>query len=227
MTADSAQIRLATISDAATGHADFLIDDGFWLGDGAAIRGIILADQGESRARGLLEMEVPAVFLGQAALQDGELVTRLAQQYGAERIGVYLPVRRMEVSWQLETESNADFRTFAPSICEPTWEILLADGRRTGTLAAWWLATMLERGAGSALISADIVDDTDLNICAGLTELHADRLWFAPMTDGINRYADWHRWGKVAQLAVPTADFERHPDIQALKPTPAEERVAA
>jgi hypothetical protein len=72
------------------------------------------------------------------------------------------------------------------------------------------------------MIRADILDDTDLNLCAGLTELHADRLWFAPMTAGANRYADWLRWGKVARLAVPVTDYDQHPDIQALTAQPGE-----
>jgi hypothetical protein len=227
MTADANPLQIVTVDTAdCPRQADFLIDDGCWLGDGTAIRGVILPDQNESRARGLLEMEVPTVFLGEAALQDSELVERLARQYGPERIGVYLPVRRLEVSWRLETESNADFKTFSPSHCEPAWEILLADGSRTGTLAAWWLQAMFERGAGSAMIRTDIEDDTDLNICAGLTELHADRLWFAPMTAGANHYADWLRWGKVARLAVPVTDFDGHPDIQALTAHPVEEIAA-
>jgi len=227
MTADANRLQLVTVDTAdCPRQADFLIDDGCWLGDGTALRGIVLPGQNENRARGLLEMEVPTVFLGEAALQDSELVERLARQYGRERIGVYLPVRRMEVSWHLETESNADFKTFSPSHCEPAWEILLADGSRTGTLAAWWLQAMFERGAGSAMIRADILDDTDLNLCAGLTELHADRLWFAPLTAGANRYADWLRWGKVARLAVPVADFDGHPDLQALTAQPIEEIAA-
>lgn len=227
MTVDANPLDLVTVGAAdGPGPADFLIDDGFWLGDGTGIRGIVLPDQDESRARGLLEMEVPMVFIGEAALQDGELVERLARQYGPERIGVYLPVKRMEVSWALETTSNADFKTFAPSHCEPAWEILLADGSRSGTLAAWWLGAMLERGAGSAMIRADILDDTDLNICASLTEHHAHRLWFTPVTAGANRYADWLRWGKVARLAVPVPDFEGHPDLEVLTAQAAEAETA-
>jgi hypothetical protein len=132
----------------------------------------------------------------------------------------------MEVSWALETKSNADFKTVNPSHCEPAWEILLADGSRTGTLAAWWLDVMFEHGASAAVIQVDIVDDTDLNLCAGLTEFHADRLWFSPVTPGINRYADWRHWGKVARLALPIADFDAHPDIQALRNSPVEEALA-
>jgi hypothetical protein len=227
MTVDAPVLQLATLTPAEHDHrGDFLIDDGCWLGDGTSIHGILLPSQNESRARGLLEMEVPIVFLGQAALQDSELVGRLAQQYGPERIGVFLPLRRMEVSWTLETKSNADFKTFSPSHCEPAWEILLADGTRTGTLAAWWLDTMFERGASAAVIQVDIVDDTDLNLCAGLTEFRADRLWFSPATPGINRYAEWRHWGKVARLALPVADFDCHPDIQALRLRATEEAIA-
>ncbi len=227
MSADANPFQLVTVDTPDSSRpADFLIDDDCWLGDGTAVRGVVLPAQNESRARGLLEMEVPIVFLGEAALHDSELVSRLVRQYGAGRIGVYLPVRRQQVSWTLETTSNADFKTFSPSHCEPAWEILLADGSRTGTLASWWLGAMFDRGAAAAMIRVDISDDTDLNLCATLTELHAERLWFAPMTAGANRYADWRHWGKVARLAVPVADFDQHPDLQALKTTPAEEAMA-
>jgi hypothetical protein len=228
MTADEPLFQLATIdTPAAPRQPDFLIDDGRWLGDGTSIRGIVLPTQNEQRARGLLEMAVPIVFLGEAALVDGELPARLASEYGRGRIGVYLPVRRQQVSWALETQSNADFRTFSPSHCEPAWEVLRADGSPTGTLATWWLGVMLESSASSAVIQVDIADDVDLNLCAGLMELHAQRLWFAPLTAGVNRYAEWLQWGKVRQLAVPVADFDHHPDIAALlDPVPGVAAIA-
>jgi hypothetical protein len=228
MTIEAGTIHVARIADAdCADDVDFLIDDGWWLGDGSALRGMVLPAQDESRARGLLEMEVPMVFLGEAALTDAELVERLAARYGAGRIGVYLPVKRVEVSWHLETESNADFRTFTPSHCEPAWEMLRADGSRTGTHAAWWLEAMFERGASSAMIRADILDDADLNLCAGLTERYGDRLWFTPASPGINRYADWRRWGKVVHLAVAPADFEADAEIQSLRGMSCREPLVA
>lgn len=211
-------VRICTIDTACDDQPspDILIDDGFWLGDAAAVQAIVLPTQDEPRARALLEMGAPRVYLGEAALVDSELVARLVAHYGSDRIGVYAPCRRMEVSWSLETKSNADFKVVTPSICEPTWEILLADGSGTGTHASWWIGAMLELGAGSVLVRVDIADDSDLNICAGLGEAHGDRLWLAPLTQAHHRFEDWVRWGKATQLAVDRVSFAGHPDIRAL-----------
>lgn len=190
---------------------DFLIDDGHWLGDATALRGVILPDQGEARARGLLEMDVPRVYLGAAALLDSAMVERLVRSYGSERIGVYLPAARMEVSWSMETQSNADFKTVTPSHCDPAWEILDDDGGRTGTLVHWWLGAMFERGAGSAIVRVDIRDDSDLNLCATLAEFWGDKVWFAPRSIAGNDFAEWVRWGHAARLALPFATLAADP----------------
>lgn len=198
---------------------DLLVDDGQWLGNATAVRAFVLPEQSESRAGALLEMGAARVYVGDAAVADSEAVTRLLQTYGPEQIGVYIRCRRMEVSWSLETESNADFSVVTPSVCEPAWEILRADGSRTGTLASWWLGVMFERGVGSALLQVDIADDTDLNLCATLTEAHGDKLWLAPLAAG-NRLGEWVRWGKAAQLAVPFATFDADADLQAIRASP-------
>jgi hypothetical protein len=187
---------------------DFLIDDGHWLGDATALRGAVLPCQGEARARGLLEMDSPRVFLGAAALTDSGIVERLAGIYGSERIGVFAPVVRMEVAWALEVQSNADFKTVAPSRCQPAWEIVDADGRRTGTDVHWWLGAMFERGASSAIVQVDILDDDDLNICAELIERFGTKVWCTPRSATANNFDDWIRWGKVARLALPFAAME-------------------
>jgi hypothetical protein len=190
---------------------DFLIDDGHWLGDATALRGAVLPFQDEGRARGLLEMESPRIYVGAAALMDCGIVERLVQFYGSERVGVFAPVTRMEVSWALETDSNADFKTVAPSRCEPAWEILDAKGNRTGTEALWWLAAMFERGASSAVVQVDIRDDDDLNICAALIEAFGRKIWLAPRSAEGNNFDDWVRWGKASRLALPFAAIESDP----------------
>jgi hypothetical protein len=216
MTADAAGLQIATFDGPQDDRLpDFLIHDGHWLGDVTAVQGIVLPGQGESVARGFLEMGAPCVYLGAAALMDSGIVERLALAYGPQHVGVFVPVARMEVSWSLETQSNADFRTVAPSHCEPAWEILGDDGGRTGTLVQWWLAAMFEQGASSAIIRVDIHDDTDLNLCADLVERFGDKLWFAPRSAVGNRFDDWLRWGKATRLAVPIAMLENDPDLRA------------
>jgi hypothetical protein len=206
---------------------DFLIDDGVWSGEVSGLRGVVLPRQDEARARHWLDAGAACVYLGEAALLDGDLVGRLSADYGAARIGVYLPLCRMEVSWSLETVSNADFRVVTPSVCEPAWEILRADRGPSGTLASWWLQAMFERGATSAILRVDIADDTDLNICATLIEAHGERLWFAPWQTATNDFIEWTTWGKVARLAVPLADLERDAALAVLRGPQAIDAIAA
>ena len=130
------------------------------------------------------------------------MVDRLVARHGAERIGIYAPLRRQAVSWSFDTVSNADFRVVTPSFCEPSWEVLRADGSGTGTLAAWWLKAMRELGAGSLLVRADITDDTDLNLCATLVEEFGAALWLGPLQGKIPSLADWVRYGQLRQLAL-------------------------
>jgi hypothetical protein len=206
---------------------DFLIDDGVWSGEVSALRGIVQPWQDESRARHWLDAGAARVYLGEAALLDGELVGHLATRYGGARIGVYLPLRRMEVSWSLDTVSNADFRVVTPSICEPAWEILRADLSRSGTVASWWLQAMFERGAASAILRVDIDDDADLNLCAALTEAHGERLCFAPWHASANDFIEWTTWGRVTQLAASLAEIEHDAALVVLRGPQATEAIDA
>ncbi len=217
MTAEAPSPVIATLDEPTAARLpDFVIDDGTWAGDIVAVQGIVLPAADEGRARHWLEAGARRVFLGEAALADGELVGRLAAEYGGDRIGVYVPATRMEVSWSLDTVSNADFSVVTPSVCEPAWEILRADGGRTGTFAGWWIRAMFERGAAEAILRVDIRDDADLNICAGLTEDLGDRLWFAPWDAADNDFMEWTTWGKVQRIAVEPADLDADPRLRLL-----------
>jgi hypothetical protein len=119
----------------------------------------------------------------------------------------------MDVTWSFDTVSNADFRVLTPSLCEPGWEILRADGSATGIEVAWWLGEMKKRGASTVLVQVDIGDDADLNLCAGLVEKLGDRLWIAPHRQAEPVLADWVAYGKVAQIALPPALFARRTDL--------------
>jgi hypothetical protein len=169
----------------------------------------IVATGGETEAVRLLEAGVPRVLIGQAALEDGELVRRLARRYSADRIGIYVLARPMEVNWSFETVSNADFKVVTPSIGAPSWDVLMADGSATGTHADWWIREMCARGASQVLIRADIKDNHDLNICAGLVEELGERLWVAPLNAENPKLGDWIEFGQVRQLALPPALYQR------------------
>lgn len=175
----------------------------------ASCAGIVLAAGSEARAESLLAAGAQQVLLGQAALLDGGCIARLVEKYGRERIGLTVPVRHLAVAWSFETVSNADFKVVTPSVCEPTWEVLRADGSGTGTHAEWWIGQMVERGAQTVLLRADIDNDADLNLCAGLVEKLGQRLWVAPRTDCTPPLADWITFGQVRQLALPTALYRQ------------------
>jgi len=177
--------------------------------------GVILPTGSEARAETLLTSGAACVFLGEAALLDSRAVDRLVVRHGTERIGIYAPVRRQVVSWSFDTVSNADFRVVTPSCCEPSWEVLRADGTATGTLAGWWLKAMRQLGAGTLLVLADITDDTDLNLCATLVEEFGETLWFGPLKDKVPLLVDWVSYGQLRQLALPPELYARRADLLA------------
>lgn len=170
---------------------------------------VVLNGEPETTACALLDAGVHRVYVGEAALLDSATVSRLCKRYGAGRVGLHVPVQRQAVSWAFETVSNADFRVVTPSLCEPTWEVLRADGEASGVRALPWIEEMLHRGMHSVLVRVDVRDDTDLNLCAGMVEALGDKLWLAPLLDDAPAIADWIAFGKASQLALPTPLYHR------------------
>lgn len=211
-------VRLLTREVPAPGaEPAFVFDRPDVPADPTCVCGVILPAAGESRAHELLAGGVARVFLGEAALRDSSVVERLAGEFGAERIGVYVPAKRMAASWSLDAVSNADFKVMTPSVCEPCWEILMADGSRTGTIAGWWIGQLFKLGASAALVRVDIREDIDLNLCAGLVEQCGERLWIGPLEDEDSRFAEWVALGHATQLAVPDELFDRDEQPAALR----------
>lgn len=171
----------------------------------AAAAGIVLPVQGAARATKLLASGARRVLLGEAALIDSSIVATLAATFGGERVGVYVPARRLEVNWSFDTVSNADFKVMRPSVCAPAWEALRADGTRTGAQALWWIDEMMKQGASEALLRIDIRDDADLNLCADCVERFGDRVWIGPLDDDAPALDDWIRYGHARRLALSPA----------------------
>lgn len=174
----------------------------------AGIGGVVVACGDEARVAVLLERGAARVFVGDAVLTDPSVITRL-QHFGAARLGVYARARRMVNHWSFDTRSNADFRIVAPSVCEPAWEVLRSDGSVAATHAHHWIDQMGRRGARMVLLQADIHDDADLNLCAGLVERFGDAVCFAPADDRNPRLHDWVRYGRVRRIALPTELYRR------------------
>lgn len=198
----------------------FLLDRNLIPADPRRTEGLVVPGGGKEHVRQLLLAGAPRVYIGEDALLDSSLVEKLAAEFGSGRIGLYVPVRRMQADWSMNTTSNADFRFMTPSVCEPCWEILKADGSRSGTHAAWWIGEMFKLGAASALIRVDMADDADLNILAGMTERWGDRLWLAPLAGAEPDLAAWVELGGARQLAVPDAVIQNSPYLAALRGTP-------
>lgn len=172
---------------------------------------VVLGSETEQHAADLLQAGAGKVFLGDAALLDSSVVTRLAQRFGQERLGLHVTVQRQAVSWSFETESNADFSVVTPSLCEPVWEVLRANGSASDVRAKAWMQAMAAHGIDEFLLRADIADDTDLNLCADMTETFARGLWMAPRSNKMSPFTDWVTFGRVTQLALPTPLYaQRH-----------------
>lgn len=174
---------------------------------------VMLGSEPEATAAQLLEAGARRVLLGDAAVQDAGVVVRLVQRFGSTRIGLHVPVRRQAVSWSFETESNEDFNVVTPSLCEPVWEVLLANGQASPHRAAAWVDSMLGLGVQTFLLRADIADDADLNLCAGMVETLGSQLWLAPHHEPNPPIADWVNYGQVRQLALPSALYHRRHQI--------------
>lgn len=177
---------------------------------------VVLGAQPEAIVSTLLDAGVARVFVAEAALRDSSLVQRLLKRYGATRVGLHVPVRRQAVSWSFDTESNADFSVVTPSLCQPVWEVLNAAGDPTGVRAAPWIDEMVARGVQSVLLRADIRDDADLNLCAGMVETLGNKLWLAPLSDPSPPVADWIAYGQARQLVLPTPLYLRRQEFLSL-----------
>ncbi len=197
----------------------FFIDDGGPPLVREDCLGVVVPADGAGRARELLGAGVQRVLIGEAALHEAGLIETLASEFGPGRVGVYVPAARMRAHWSMNSVSNADFKFMAPSVCEPNWEVLTAKGGPTGVHVDWWVGRMLEREAASVLVRADIEDDADLNICAGLVELCGERLWLGSRARSPNRLSDWVLYGRVRQLAFVPALYEHDEQVLGLRDT--------
>lgn len=170
---------------------------------------VVLATGDETRAGELIARGAERVLLGDAVLRDSDVYRRLALLHGPERFGVWVPVRRMSVSWQLDFHSNEDFRCVTPSLAKPTWEIIDGDGQGTGTDAVWWLDQMLSQGVAMALLAVDHSDDHDLNLCAELVECYADQVYLSPLDSPQADLVPWVMFGQAQHLVLPATYDEQ------------------
>lgn len=218
--------RWASPEDAPFAEPVFLFD-GDDLPEDLTRASVVLPNAGLERARELLARGAERVLIGEAALLDSGLTETLGKDFGAERIGVWVPARRMAVNWALDINSNADFRCLTPSYVKPAWEVLKSDGNLTGTEAGWWIGQMLERGASLVLVGVDIADDADLNLCAELMEQFGHRLWLTPLAHPEADLRPWIQFGRARNLAIPDTEHYTEAAMTALRQALEPETEAA
>lgn len=164
---------------------------------------VVLEGGGLAQARVRLAAGARQVLLADAVLHDISLMRSALAEFGAGRVGAWLPVRRAAVSWALDTQSNGDFKCMAPSNPQARWDVLTSDMRHTGPEAGSWVEQLVRMGVGTILISVDMQDDRDLDLCAGLVERFAERLWFSTLDAPDADFAPWVEFGQVRRLVLP------------------------
>jgi hypothetical protein len=178
-----------------------------------ALDGVVLQSGSEERARSLLQRGAARVLIGDAALADRTLIARLAGEFGGARVGLFVRARRRPNRWSFDTTSNADFKIVAPSVCEPVWDVLRADGSASGFGAGRWIDAMAACGAATALVQVDIDDDADLNIAAGVVERLGEHACFTPATQATPALYDWMRYAGVRSIALAPRLYARRQSL--------------
>lgn len=164
---------------------------------------VVLPAAGLTQARARLAAGAQQVLMADAARQDPALMRAALDEFGIERVGAWIPTRRMPVSWALDTQSNGDFKCMAPSNPQARWEVLSSDLQGTGLDAAVWLEQLARMGVGTVLVSASMQDDRDLDLCAGLVEDFGERLWLSPLKTSKVALSDWVEFGHAHRLVLP------------------------
>ena len=165
--------------------------------------GVVLESGGLAQARARLAAGARQVLLADSALRDISLIGSAVAEFGAARVGAWVPARRLAVSWALDSHSNGDFKCMVPSNPQARWEVLTSDMQGTGTEVGRWIEQLTGLGVRTILISVDMPDDRDLDLCAGLIERFGERLWFSPLVAPDADLAAWVEFGQVSRLVLP------------------------
>lgn len=194
--------RWSTDAGSAAGDCCFVPDSETLQGDLAGVT-VVAPAADEAHLRALLLAGAGCVLIGDAALRDSSIIGRLAAEFGAWRVGAYVPAARKSVSWTLDTVSNADFRCLTPSIGAPGWEVLTSDGQRTGAEVGWWIEQMAKIGASFVLLAKDVEQDDDLNIGADLAERFGPLVGVTPLHDLDADLLPWLQFGHLGKIVIP------------------------
>lgn len=185
---------------ALPGHPLFMFDDETATPTCAGAH-VVMERGALARIETLLAAGASRVLLGERALLDTAIIQDAIARYGTQHIGLWLPARRMAVSWSIDRESNADFSFIMPTCPVPRWELLLADGTGTGTDAAWFARAMAQQGVEHLVLSLHQAEADDLAIGAELCGELGERLWLS-FADARIDPAEWIQYSGARQLIV-------------------------
>lgn len=187
---------------AVPGQPAYMLDRGAARAHWSGI-GVVLPDGDVAQARLRLAAGARQVLLADAALSDAAVIRAAVAEFGPARVGAWLPVERAAVSWALDTQSNGDFRCMVPSNPQARWEVLGSDLRHTGIEATRCIEQLARQGVATVLVSVDMGDERDLDLCAGWVERFGALLWFSPLgASASGDLADWVEFGQVRQLVL-------------------------
>ncbi|MDD3518351.1 MAG: hypothetical protein PHQ14_08380 [Chromatiales bacterium] len=179
----------------------------------------------EVRVAALLDAGAARVHVGTLAVRDVAAVARLIERHGADRLGLWLPVRRMPVQWRFDRESNADFSCLTPDCPVPRWEVLAGDSG-TGVDVEVWLRNLPQGELLPVILAVPPAGDVcDEDICARIAR-HPGGLWLTSLAggpstalDGYVRYSGVRRVildnaGEDDDAAVTLAELARQNDLE-------------
>ncbi|MDH3355002.1 MAG: hypothetical protein OEL79_07295 [Chromatiales bacterium] len=166
-------------------------------------RTVVVRSGDEIRINALLDDSLCRVLIGEATFIDEDLIKRLVDRFGSERIGLWLPVQLFESNWSLDSESNADFNVIAVTNPVPRWNLLDTAGEPRDIDAFYYAKKMIAQGAGAVMLEVSNPQDEDLTVCAELSEVLGDKLW---LSSNENEWDYWVRYSGVTRLVLPRDD---------------------
>lgn len=164
---------------------------------------VVSSQADAERIEALLVAGAAQVLLGDSGLQDESLLKEALAAHGAEKIGIWMSVRRAQTSWGLDTASNADFSVVAVTNPMPRWVLTAADGSATDVDAICWAEQMVAAGCSTVLVSVLQPEDEDLLACAEMAESLGDRFWLDAGSTDVEELRFWRRYGQVSRLVLP------------------------
>ena len=192
-----------TSSGVTTGDGPHFMFDRGTVPNRLAGVSVVLESGGLPRARLRLAAGAQQVLLGDVTLQQPGIVKAAVEEFGPDRMGIWLPARRAPVSWALDSQSNGDFKCMVPSNPQARWDVLRSDRQPAGLDAGGWMAKLVDCGVKTILVAVDMEDDRDLDLCAGLMEQYGPHLWFTPLDRPAAELSAWVEYGQARRLVLP------------------------